>query len=55
LEKALDTFRADYQYLLEGGVFTPDSIDIWIERKMKDYYEVRNRPHPYEKNLYYEA
>jgi len=30
-------------------------INVWIERKMKDYYEVRNRPHPYEMNLYYEA
>jgi len=55
LKEALDTLQADHQYLLEGGVFTPDFIDIWIERKMKDYYEVRNRPHPYEMNLYYEA
>ena len=55
LKEALDTLQTDHQYLLEGGVFTPDFIDVWIERKMKDYYEVRNRPHPYEMNLYYEA
>jgi glutamine synthetase len=55
LKEALDTLQADHQYLLEGGVFTPDFINIWTERKMKDYYEVRNRPHPYEMNLYYEA
>jgi len=26
-----------------------------IERKMGDYYEVRNRPRPYEMNMYYQA
>lgn len=55
LKEAMDTLQTDYQYLLEGGVFTPDIIEVWIERKMKEYYEIRNRPHPYEMNLYYEA
>ena len=51
----LEALAKDHQYLLAGGVFTPDIIETWIERKMKDYYEVRNRPHPYEMNLYYAA
>jgi glutamine synthetase len=55
LKEALDALEKDHQYLLEGGVFNSDIIEMWIERKMKDYYEVRNRPHPYEMNLYYEA
>ena len=55
LKEALDALEKDHQYLLEGGVFSEDIIQVWIERKMKDYYEVRNRPHPYEMNLYYEA
>lgn len=55
LKEALEALAKDHQYLLAGGVFSPDIIETWIERKMKDYYEVRNRPHPYEMNLYYEA
>ena len=55
LKEALDALQKDHQYLLEGGVFSEDILGTWIERKMKEYYEVRNRPHPYEMNLYYEA
>ncbi len=55
LKEALEALAKDHQYLLAGGVFSPDIIETWIERKMKDYDEVRNRPHPYEMNLYYEA
>jgi glutamine synthetase len=31
-------------------------IERWITFKMdKEYYEVRNRPHPYEMELYFDA
>ena len=55
LKDALDALKRDHEYLLEGGVFTKEIIDTWIDKKMKEYYEVRNRPHPYEMNLYYEV
>jgi glutamine synthetase len=55
LEDALKALQADQQYLLEGGVFTGDFINHWIERKMEEHFEIRNRPHPYEWNLYYGA
>jgi glutamine synthetase len=55
LKSALEALQDDHQYLLEGGVFSKILIEGWIERKMKEYYEIRNRPHPYEWNLYYEA
>lgn len=55
LKEALDALKGDYQYLLEGEVFTEEIIETWIDRKMKEHYEVMNRPHPYEMNLYYEA
>ncbi len=55
LKEALDALQNDYQYLLEGKVFTEEIIEIWIDRKMQEYYDVRNRPHPYEMNLYYEV
>lgn len=55
LKESMAALEKDNEYLLEGGVFNQYIIDAWIERKMKEYYEVRNRPHPYEMNLYYEA
>ena len=55
LKESMDALLRDCQYLLEGGVFDRDIIDTWVRLKIKEYYEVRNRPHPYEMNLYYEA
>lgn len=54
LEAALAALREDHQYLLEGGVFTEELIETWIE--MKEELEIRPmsvRPHPYEFELYY--
>jgi glutamine synthetase len=53
LEEALQALRDDHSYLLEGGVFSRDLIDSWIEEKTKEVIAVRNRPHPFEMNLYY--
>lgn len=33
LEEALHHLENDYEYLLEGDVFTQDLIDTWIEYK----------------------
>ena len=33
LDQALDALDHDRAFLLEGGVFTPDVIDTWIEYK----------------------
>lgn len=55
LPEVLDALEADHDYLLEGGVFTADLIETWIEYKRKaevDY--VRLRPHPAEFELYYD-
>ena len=55
LTEVLDALEADHDYLLEGGVFTPDLIDTWITYKREaevDY--VRLRPHPAEFELYYD-
>jgi glutamine synthetase len=53
LEEALGALRDDHAYLLDGGVFSHGLIDSWIEEKMKEVVAVRDRPHPYEMNLYY--
>ncbi|GBC84470.1 Glutamine synthetase [bacterium HR11] len=56
LEEALRALEEDHAFLLEGGVFTPDVIETWIELKRKREVDaVRLRPHPYEFYLYYDA
>ena len=55
LEEVLDALEADHQFLLEGGVFTPDVIETWLEYKRKNELDaVRLRPHPYEFALYFD-
>ncbi|MFL5766644.1 MAG: type I glutamate--ammonia ligase [Actinomycetota bacterium] len=55
LEEVLDALEADHQFLLEGGVFTQDVIDTWIEyKRLHELDAVRLRPHPYEFHLYYD-
>lgn len=53
LEEALDALKEDHDYLLAGGVFKQELIDSWICEKTKEVVAVRNRPHPFEMNLYY--
>ncbi len=56
LEQALDALDSDRKFLTEGGVFTDDVIDTWIEYKHEvDIDGVRLRPHPYEFHLYYDV
>jgi glutamine synthetase len=45
----------DNKFLLEGGVFTPDVIETWVDDKRTNEVDaVRLRPHPYEFNMYYD-
>ena len=56
LDEVLDALEADHDFLLEGGVFTPDVIETWLEyKRANEADEVRLRPHPYEFFLYYDA
>jgi glutamine synthetase len=53
LDAAVDNLEADHDFLLEGGVFTSDLIEKWVELKRDDVTGLRLRPHPYEYELYY--
>jgi len=54
LDEAIAALAKDHAFLLEGGVFTPDLIEMWIETKRRqDIDFVRLRPHPAEFALYY--
>jgi glutamine synthetase len=56
LEESLAALEVDHGYLLEGGVFTQDVIDVWIEyKRLHEIDAVRLRPHPYEFYMYYDT
>ena len=55
LTAVLDALEADHDYLLEGGVFTPDLIETWIDfKRTQEVDPIRLRPHPHEFELYYD-
>ena len=55
LEEALAALESDQDYLLAGGVFTPDLIETWLSfKRTREINEVRLRPHPWEFYLYYD-
>ncbi len=53
LDAALEALEADQDFLLQGDVFTPDLIETWIELKRAEIDAIRQRPHPYEFDLYF--
>jgi glutamine synthetase len=56
LETALDALEEDHDYLLKGGVFTEDLIEVWISyKRRREIDDIRLRPHPYEFALYYDV
>ena len=55
LNDALEALKNDSQYLTEGGVFTEDFINNWIELKYEEVQQLRQRPHPHEFTMYYDA
>ncbi|WP_283133823.1 type I glutamate--ammonia ligase [Rhizohabitans arisaemae] len=56
LSDVLNALEADHDYLLEGGVFTPDLIETWINyKRVNEVDPIRLRPHPHEFELYYDV
>lgn len=53
LEEALAALSADHAFLLEGGVFTQDMIDAYIELKQGEVNYLRTITHPAEFAMYY--
>ena len=53
LDEALAALDADRAFLTEGGVFTDDQIDAYIELKMEEVTALRMQTHPVEFQMYY--
>jgi glutamine synthetase len=55
LPAVLDALEEDHAYLLEGGVFTQDLVETWIDWKRTNEVDpIRLRPHPHEFELYFD-
>ena len=55
LPEVLIALEEDNAYLQEGGVFTDDLIETWIDYKRTHEIDpIRLRPHPHEFELYYD-
>ncbi|WP_375382560.1 type I glutamate--ammonia ligase [uncultured Sphingomonas sp.] len=53
LREALDSLKADHDYLLKGDVFTADQIESYIELKFQDVVRWEMTPSPVEYDMYY--
>ena len=53
LDQALDALDNDRAFLTDGGVFTDDMINGYIELKMEEVTRLRMETHPAEFDLYY--
>ena len=48
LEKAINALEKNHDFLLKGGVFTPDVIEAYVEQKQAEWTGYLQRPTPYE-------
>ena len=55
LDAVLDALEADHDFLMEGGVFTGDFLETYIDYKRAEEVDpIRLRPHPHEFFLYFD-
>ncbi len=55
LDEALDALEADHAFLTEGGVFTEDLIQTYVEFHREQSDKIKIRPHPFEFPLYFDG
>ncbi|MEW6722229.1 MAG: type I glutamate--ammonia ligase [Candidatus Micrarchaeota archaeon] len=56
LDEAIAELESDHDFLLQGGVFTKDVIESWVDhKKHKELDQIRLRPHPWEFHLYHDV
>ena len=53
IREAMQSLDKDRKFLTEGGVFTDDQIDAYIELKFQEIYKFEHTPHPIEFEMYY--
>ncbi len=53
LPEALEALKKDRKFLTQGGVFSDDFLDSFIDLKMEEVTRLRMTPHPVEFDMYY--
>jgi glutamine synthetase len=53
LQEAIDSLRADHEFLLKGNVFSKDQIESYLDLKQEEQDRYRMTPHPVEYDMYY--
>ncbi len=53
LREALESLKADHDFLTKGGVFTEDMIEGYLALKWEEVYNFEHAPHPIEYKMYY--
>ncbi|MEN0040576.1 MAG: glutamine synthetase, partial [Pseudomonadota bacterium] len=53
LREAMDACKKDMKFLTEGGAFTEDQIEAYIELKEEENIRYEHTPHPVEFDMYY--
>ena len=53
LREAMESLDKDRKFLTQGGVFTDDQIDAYIDLKFQEIYKFEHTPHPIEFEMYY--
>ncbi|MEO0343359.1 MAG: type I glutamate--ammonia ligase [Pseudomonadota bacterium] len=53
LRESLDELSNDMGFLTEGGVFTTDQIEGYMDLKWEEVYSMEHTPHPVEYGMYY--
>ena len=53
LEAALDALEKDYQFLLQGNVFSKDMLEAYIQIKRTEVTDINATTHPLEFKMYY--
>lgn len=55
LREALEALEVDYEFLLQGDVFSKDQIDAYAELKWEEVTRMETTPCPVEFDMYYSA
>ena len=53
LRQALESLKADHDFLKKGDVFSQDMIDSYIDLRMEEVMAYETTPHPIEFKMYY--
>jgi glutamine synthetase len=55
LAGALDALEKDHDFLTKNDVFTEEVIETWIDyKRTAEVDQIRQRPHPYEFEMYFD-